>query len=135
MVRSILVVLFALALGGCVLAAGAGQPRPAEPPEAVARAFVTALGGWDEPTLRRLLIPTATTEILLAAEGSAWRGWVRDPLGPQTSVEITDVIVAPPRATVVARSRHQAGEAGVRLALVQAEDGAWRVESWHSYRP
>lgn len=120
-----------------LLAACAGQEQHAAPVatlDDVAREFVTALGSWDEPTVRRLIIPNATTEIMIASEGNDWRGWARYPLGPQTSVEITESTVEENRATVVVRSLHEKGESGVRLSMLQV-DGAWRVESWHSYLP
>lgn len=120
-----------------LLAACAGQATPAAPvatQDDVAREFVTALGSWDEPTVRRLIIPNGTTEIMIASEGNDWRGWAKYPLGPQTSVEITESTVEENRATVVVRSLHQEGESGVRLSMLNV-DGAWKVESWHSYLP
>lgn len=116
------------------LAACAAPAAPAATPDEVAREFVTALGSWDEPTVRRLYIPNAVTEIMIASEGDQWRGWAKYPLGPQTSVEITESTVDENRATVVVRSLHEEGESGVRLSLMQV-DGAWMVEAWKSYRP
>lgn len=128
-----LITPFALALV-LLLAACAAPAAPAATPDDVAREFVTALGSWDEPTVRRLYIPNAVTEIMIASEGSQWRGWAKYPLGPQTSVEITESTVDENRATVVVRSLHEEGESGVRLSMMQV-DGAWMVEAWKSYRP
>ena len=117
-----------------LLAACAAPAAPAATPDEVAREFVTALGSWDEPTVRRLYIPNAVTEIMIASEGDQWRGWAKYPLGPQTSVEITESTIDENRATVIVRSLHEEGESGVRLSMMQV-DGAWMVEAWKSYRP
>lgn len=131
MARLLTPLILALVL---LLAACAAPAAPAATPDEVAREFVTALGSWDEPTVRRLYIPSPVTEIMIASEGDQWRGWAKYPLGPQTSVEITESTVDENRATVVVRSLHEEGESGVRLSMMQV-DGAWMVEAWKSYRP
>jgi len=126
-----LIALFVLLLAGC---AGQSTPAAAASPDAVARAFVTALGTWQEPTLRRIALEGTGTEMRLASQRGQWRGWTEDRLGPQTSVEISESTVEGDRASLVVRSLHTKGESGVRLAMQQI-DGDWKVEAWDSYRP
>ena len=125
----LLALLALLALAGCA----APAPAPVATPDDVAREFVTALGSWDEPTIRRLVIPNATTEIVLASQEGQWNVWTETRIGPQTSVEVTESTVEENRATVIVRSLHEKGESGVRLSMMQV-DGAWMVEAWKSYR-
>lgn len=130
-----LIAPFILAL--VLLAACGGQATPAAPaatPDDVAREFVTALGSWEETTLRRIAIAGMTTDVRLSSQRGEWRSWTEDRLGPQTSLEITESTVDGDRAELVVRSLHEKGESGVRLSMVQM-DGVWRVEAWHSYRP
>jgi hypothetical protein len=135
---SILIALLAvLVLAGC--GGTTPPPTPTMAPasaDAVARAFVTALGAWNELALRRITLPGAVTDISLASAANSWQVWTPPDgtLGPQTSVEVTKTTVDGDRAEVVVRSLHVTGEAGVRVILVQM-DGVWRVETWHSYRP
>jgi hypothetical protein len=132
-----LIALIALALvllAGC---AGQATPAPAAPaatPDDVARDFVTALGSWQEATVRQLIASGSASETQLSAERGQWLGWATAPLGKQTGVEVTESTVDGSRASLVVRSVHEHGESGVRLSMVLV-DAAWRVESWHSYRP
>lgn len=125
---ALLTLVLMLFLAGCATTAA-----PTTTPDDVAREFVTALGVWDEPTIRRLSIPNATTEIVLASQEGQWNTWTQDRLGPQTSVEVAESTVDENRATIVVRSLHEKGESGVRLSMMQM-DGAWMVETWKSYR-
>jgi len=122
-----------------LLAACAGQATPAAPaaPAAtqddVAREFVTALGSWEETTLRRIALPGDATEMRLTSQKGQWNVWEETRIGQQQSVEISESTVDGDRASVVVRSLHEKGESGVRLSMVLM-DGAWRVEAWDSYR-
>lgn len=137
MARLITPIALALVL---VLAACSGQATPAAPaapaatPDAVAREFVTALGTWEETTLRRIALPGDATDMRLSSQKGQWNIWTETRIGPQQRVEITESTVDGDRASLVVRSVHEQGESGVRLSLVQM-DGAWRVEAWDSYRP
>ncbi|NNJ12205.1 hypothetical protein EKD04_017890 [Chloroflexales bacterium ZM16-3] len=130
--RPLIVLVFVALVSGC---AGAATPAPAAAtPDAVAISFVTALGAWDEPTLRRIAITDANLPIRLETSRSEWRGWTNGVLGPQQRVEVTESTVREDLATLVVRSIHASGESGVRLSLRRVA-GDWRVEAWHSYRP
>jgi hypothetical protein len=121
-----------LLLTGC---AGRAAPAPAAATSNdVAISFVTALGTWDEPTLRRIAIEDANLPLRLESSRSEWQGWTRSRLGPQQRVEVTESTSDADVANVVVRSYHTKGESGVKLSLRRV-DGNWKVESWHSYLP
>lgn len=130
----LLALCFLFVLTGCTGNQATPAPAAQASPDEIAREFVTALGSWDEPTLRRIAVGGDATEMRLSSQGSQWRGWTRVRLGAQTGMEITESTVEADRASLIVRSLHEKGEAGVRLSMVQM-DGAWKVEAWHSYLP
>jgi type IV pilus biogenesis protein CpaD/CtpE len=127
-----------LALALVLLLAACGQATPATStatPDDVAREFVTALGSWDELTLRRLAIPNGLlTESMIESSRGTWPEWVNGSMGPQTGVEIAESTADATRAIIVVRSLHAQGESRVRLVLLKV-DGVWKVETWNSYLP
>jgi hypothetical protein len=123
-----------LALALVLLLAACGHSSVATPDD-VAREFVTALGSWDELTLRRLAVPNGLlTESMIESSRGTWHERVNGPLGPQTGVEIAESTADATRAIIVVRSLHAHGESRVRLVLLKV-DGVWKVETWNSYLP
>lgn len=131
---SLLLLLLLLALAGCAGQATPDSAAVSESPEDVARTFVTALGTWDEPTLRRIAIAGTETELRLSSQRGQWARWTKYDLEPQEGVEVVSSSVDGDQASLELHSTHPRGVALVRVSL-QRIDGIWRVTAWDSSRP